>query len=301
MDKIYGLFNSMSLYVRRAWDSVMPVNWDLPDRIIFDFEIVYIMSGQAIITIGDIEYSADVGDVFFFRPMTVHSIHGINNTALRQPHVHFDFFYSEDSEEVYIPVWSMTDPGEDIKYARPDISGPGLLNIPDKITPRDPSIVENLIFSLIKEEDSTSVYSVLRQKALLFELLAYLFTESDRQQEEELASIDLHISETLESARNFIIQNFNRTVSLDDIAQKAGFSPNYFSMLFRQHFGMTPVQYHTNVRIGRAKHLLVLSEAPITEIALQLGFESIHSFSRVFKRETGVSPMYFRQITKKGR
>ena len=145
------------------------------------------------------------------------------------------------------------------------------------------------------------MYSVLRQKALLFELLAYLFTETNKQQLEEPANIDIHISDMMETVRNFIIINYNRTISLDEMAQKAGFSPNHFSMLFRQHFGMTPVQFHTNVRIERAKHLLVFSEASITEVALQLGYDSIHSFSRLFKRETGVSPMYYRQITKVGR
>ena len=65
--------------------------------------------------------------------------------------------------------------------------------------------------------------------------------------------------------------------------------------LFKQAFGRTPHQFLTHRRIERAKHLLARTERPVTEICLDVGFESLGSFSHLFRRETGASPTAYRR------
>jgi AraC-like DNA-binding protein len=292
----YDLLHQSSLYIRRAWDATMPVNWCLPERIIFDYELLCISEGEAIITIDDIEYGAGPGDLFLFKPMQVHAIQGINGTALRQPHVHFDFFYQQDSEEVYIPVWSMRDPGEDIHFARPDVTGPDLLDIPNKIIIRENKRVEALIFELIKECESISRYSVLKQKSILFQILALILEGLHDEEKQQAGFTPDQLTNILEQARQHLAAHLSEPLSIDDLADNAGFSRNHFAKLFRQQFGQAPGQYHMMLRIQRAKEMLAGTDTTITDIAQSLGFDSIYSFSRAFKRETGISPLYFRQL-----
>lgn len=296
----YDLLHRASLYVRRAWDATMPVNWRLPERIIFDYELFYVSDGEAIVTIDDVEYTAEPGDMFLFKPLKVHSIQGIHNTSMRQPHVHFDFFYQDDSEEVYIPVWSLSDPGDDAHFAREDVTGPQLLDIPDKIVIPQTRRVEALLFELIRECERISRFSVLQQKALMFQILACILEGLHGPGDQLIGSAPDEVTELLESARKAMLDHLDQPLSIDRLASQAGFSRNHFARLFRQQFGQAPGQYHTTLRMQRARQLLSTTSGSITEIAESLGFDSIYSFSRAFKRETGLSPMFYRQLHQGG-
>lgn len=296
----YDLLHRASLYVRRAWDAQMPINWRLPERIIFDYELMVISEGEAIISVDDMEYPARAGDIFLFKPLRRHSIQGINGTSMRQPHVHFDFFFEEDSEEVYIPVWSMDDPGEDAHFAREDVTGPDLLDIPDKIEIAEFKRVEGLLFELIRECDSVNRYSVLRQKALLFMILACVLEGLHGTGSQMAGSTPDQISELLENARKSMLEDLARPLSIDQLAKETGFSRNHFARLFRQRFGQAPGQYHTALRVEAARRLLASEDTSITDIAESLGYDSIYSFSRTFKRETGLSPLFYRQLNHRG-
>lgn len=296
---MYDLLNRLSPYVRRAWDATMPVNWRLPERIIFDYELFYVSEGEAIVTIDEVEYAAEPGDIFLFKPLRVHAIQGIHDTSVRQPHVHFDFLYQEDSEEVYVPVWSLSEPGEDAHFAREDVTGPDMLGIPDKIVIPETRQVEALLFALIRESESISRFSVLRQKALLLEILACILEGLHGAGGQAILPPD-DMTELMEAARRRLLQSLDQPLSIDDLAQAAGFSRNHFARLFRQHFGQAPGQYHTAMRILRARQLLSTTDYSITRVAEELGFDSIHSFSRAFKRETGLSPLFYRQLNRGG-
>lgn len=294
----YDILQSSSFYIRRAWDDKEPENWKFPDRVIFDYELLYIVEGEAIITIDNVEYNARPNDIFLFKPMEVHSIQGINDTPLRQPHVHFDFFYQEDSEDVYIPVWSMSDPGEDIHFARQDVTGPNQLDIPNKIVIDECKKVEILLLELIRECENTNRYSLLRQKALLLQILALILEGVHGSGNRfNINIVEDEIAGLLENARQKIAKQVNEVISIEQLAKEVGVSRNYFSRMFRQQFGQAPGQYHNMLRIQKARMLLSTTDTNITDIANQLGFDSIHSFSRAFKMKVGLSPMKYRQIS----
>lgn len=298
MDNILSIINNMNPYIRRAWDGRLPIGWELPKRIIFDFEIVYIMEGEAIVTIENAEYKAEPGDVFFFRPTKTHSMRSIGNSALRQPHIHFDFFYQSDSEEVYIPVWEFRAPGEDKKYMRADITVPSLLDIPDKISFPSLNVFEELIFNIIREEHNNTLNSYILKKTYLLNLIALIMMENPQFNKDyaDKTYLNSDVIKLMEKARSYLIRNFNQDLSLNDIAKVAGFSKSYFSKLFKDLYHVSPVQFHSDLRIERAKNLLVYTNKNITEIAKELGFESVHTFSRAFKHYVSISPTQYRSI-----
>jgi len=96
-------------------------------------------------------------------------------------------------------------------------------------------------------------------------------------------------------ARDFVIASYNQPITLNDIAAVAGLSPNHLLRTFRQAFGQTPHQFVIEQRLRHAQRMLLLTDQPVTDICLAVGFESLGSFSWLFKRKFGCSPQAFRR------
>jgi AraC family transcriptional regulator len=99
-------------------------------------------------------------------------------------------------------------------------------------------------------------------------------------------------------ARDFIAASFDQPLTLDDIARVACLSTNHFLRTFQQLFRQTPHQFLTEQRLLRAQ-LLLITDLPVTEICATVGFESLGSFSSLFRRKLGVSPIEFRRANDK--
>lgn len=86
-------------------------------------------------------------------------------------------------------------------------------------------------------------------------------------------------------------------ISLDDLANRAGFSKFYFSRLFKDFTGMSFVDYLNRCRISDAENLLSDPESVVTEVAMQVGFNSISTFNRVFRKFKNTTPTEFKQLS----
>jgi AraC family transcriptional regulator len=107
-------------------------------------------------------------------------------------------------------------------------------------------------------------------------------------------STRIEIYHRLSLARDFIEASLDKPISLADYAGVACLSPHHFLRLFRQVYGETPHQFLTRLRLKQALDLLQKTEIPVTEICFLVGFESLGSFSSLFKRHCGKSPLAFR-------
>src|SRR6476646_1364558 len=101
--------------------------------------------------------------------------------------------------------------------------------------------------------------------------------------------------ERIVAAKVFIDENYQEPIDLDRIAQKAFLSRYYFHRLFSQVYKRTPHEYLTYKRIERAKDLLSQNKQ-VTDVCNEVGFESLTSFSVLFKREIGFAPTYYRNM-----
>ncbi|WP_394827423.1 helix-turn-helix domain-containing protein [Pendulispora albinea] len=98
-------------------------------------------------------------------------------------------------------------------------------------------------------------------------------------------------------ARELIHDGYGEPLTVREMARQAGFSPYHFLREFQVAFGMTPRQYLTHVRMARAKELLARSGASVTATCFDVGFSSVGSFSSLFSKRTGRSPIqYHREI-----
>ncbi|MCW3094932.1 MAG: transcriptional regulator, AraC family [Chthonomonadaceae bacterium] len=107
-------------------------------------------------------------------------------------------------------------------------------------------------------------------------------------------STRIEIYQRLALARDFIEASLDRPITLTDYSGVACLSPHHFLRLFRQVYGETPHQFLTRLRLKTAMDLLQKTETPVTEICFLVGFESLGSFSSLFKRHYGRSPVAFR-------
>ena len=90
----------------------------------------------------------------------------------------------------------------------------------------------------------------------------------------------------------------HQPLNLDDAAREASLSPFHFLRLFSNVLGVTPHQYLLRSRLRHAARLLADDSRPITDVALDVGFNDVSNFVRTFHRAAGVSPRRFRQAAK---
>lgn len=99
----------------------------------------------------------------------------------------------------------------------------------------------------------------------------------------------------IRQAQEYIENNYNRDISLDEVSRNLNISPYYFSKLFKEETGGNFVEYVTERRINQAKNLLKNPDKSIKEICMEVGYSDPNYFSRIFKRYQGVSPTEYKE------
>ncbi len=99
----------------------------------------------------------------------------------------------------------------------------------------------------------------------------------------------------IEQAKEYIKVNFDKDISLDDVSRNVNISPYYFSKIFKEETGQNFIEYLTNIRIEKAKELLISSEYSMKEICLMCGYSDPNYFSRSFKKNVGVTPTEYKE------
>lgn len=93
----------------------------------------------------------------------------------------------------------------------------------------------------------------------------------------------------------YIRDNYNRDISVNELAEKYSLSPNYYSTIFKRETGQTTVNYIKELRLNKACDYLVNSAKSIADISKEVGYEDSQYFFRVFKKTTGLTPLEYRK------
>jgi AraC family transcriptional regulator len=96
-------------------------------------------------------------------------------------------------------------------------------------------------------------------------------------------------------AAAYIEGHLAERIALGSLAELVQLSPSHFSHAFKQSFGVSPLRYHNDRRIERAKRLLTDPAQSITDIGLQLGFSDTSAFCTAFRKATGSTPTAYRR------
>lgn len=106
-------------------------------------------------------------------------------------------------------------------------------------------------------------------------------------------------SRRIQKIKEYVTDNCNRELTLDEIAGIAGMSPSSLSRFFKTATGKTLTAYILEIRLGNAARELVNTTNTISEICYSTGFNNVSNFNRLFKRSKGITPKEFRKIYKK--
>ena len=94
----------------------------------------------------------------------------------------------------------------------------------------------------------------------------------------------------------FIEQNYMNDITLEDLAQLAGYSTYHFSRIFKKYSNTTFINFLNRRRVKAAELLLLENGCSITDVAMQVGFTSLTTFNRVFKSITGCTPSDYKKL-----
>jgi len=99
----------------------------------------------------------------------------------------------------------------------------------------------------------------------------------------------------IKKAKAYIEQNYNKNLTIEEIAKSVDISPFYFSRIFKNYTNISLHQYLLNIRVEKAKELLKNSSTPLAILAQELGFNDQSHFNRVFKALTTCTPYEYRK------
>ncbi len=108
----------------------------------------------------------------------------------------------------------------------------------------------------------------------------------------EIRKADLNI------VKQYIVENFTRQLTLEELAKIANLNPNYFSALYKETFSISPFDYIAKLRINKAKQLLLDKNIRLKTVAEEVGYSDEFYFSRVFKKIEGLSPKVYTNTAK---
>lgn len=281
----------LSPYIRIARDSVVEPDVSLRNRVIFDYELIYIKEGTVEFTVEDVEYRCVPGDILFLQPQTTHSAIIIGKTPVRQPHVHFDLYHRPDSADVKVSFRPLSGiaPSEHQLF-RPYFSIPDIGAPPVLLRLDNSKIFEHKLFALIGEYNSSLPYSELAAQGLFVDLWTWYLREIYLSKNEIQGRTKLD----MERVKYYLDTHLSEDVKLDELARYVHLSKYYISHLFRKLYGKSPIKYHQMARINKAKELVQFSALPIGQIAEQMGYLNIGAFSRAFKAVEAVPPSFYR-------
>ena len=131
------------------------------------------------------------------------------------------------------------------------------------------------------------------------ENLTYLLRElliiMNRRMNQGLPKVSGFVQNEIDHAKTYFKEHYNEEISIEQYAASRNMSTSWFSKIFRDIVGVTPMKYVLDQRMRNAQILLETTDSTITEIAHSLGYENAMYFSRLFRKMKGVSPLKYRK------
>lgn len=153
-----------------------------------------------------------------------------------------------------------------------------------KETPPNMTVEMHIILKEILSYYRKGVMQKLFVEAKIIKLLILIFEQFN---EKDTAQ---DLSETPLLIKKFVDDNFHRNIKIEEISKILGINESKIRKEFKIHYHMTIVDYISELRMLKAKKLIVNKELMIKEIAIDCGYEYIQNFTRAFKKKFGVSP-----------
>lgn len=142
------------------------------------------------------------------------------------------------------------------------------------------------LIDLLDQPKDIAVLALLVQQEIIYHLL----TSEQGPRLRHITSIDNH-GYRIARAIDWLKNNFNQRLRIEDLANKAGLSTSAFHNHFRSVTAMSPLQFQKKMRLNEARRLMLTEHMEVATAAYEVGYESPSQFSREYSRQFGVPPM----------
>jgi AraC-like DNA-binding protein len=266
-------------------------------RKIYDYEMMYCEKGKAKILIEDKNFEIIPGALITIPPNKAHTFWVDNEEETPLIYwVHFDFLYRRD---VYSLEKLVTEHNSvlyedkliDENYIRQPVKFEEGLSIPYCLIMEDKNIMKEYFKHLVNSYEKHDKLWQMESKILLLQILQQVFCELFKRGLVEPVK-DINISEVI---IKYIMKNYNRRVTLSELANLVRLSEDHLGKVFKKNTGYTIIEFMNKHRIRKAKELLKDKKLSIESISEMVGFKDVYYFSKVMKKYEGISPNNWRK------
>lgn len=223
------------------------------------FELEFIVDGTGTYEIDGIKYEIKKNSLFLMTPANVHAIQNADATL-----INIMFLYEYHQEKLDIPVFLNNSPHF-------------MFNNSDGV------FLSSLLFELVDVNENNPAYAMMLVNCIL-KKLSICFNPPQ------------NISTSyVQKSVLYMLENFQKGVTLRDTAKHLGLSSAYFSDLFQKQTGINFKDYLDDIRFSYAKKLLTLTKLSIKEIQFNSGFSDYANFARRFKQKYNMTPTDYRK------
>lgn len=281
-------YNCISPYIRRTSLSTIYYPCGVANRIILDYELLFVEEGGCLLTVNGTEYRCKQNDIILLRPGIPHSIQTVEGMDFKQPHIHFDLCYDEKSPDVFICFKTLDQLTENEKaLLRTDMLD---IDIPPVFQMPDTDYFKALFLETVRLFQSKNKLNKLKCKEKFLRLLHKIFEQydTDYSLDEDRQKVDLL------AIKNYIDSNFKQDITLDRLSSVFFINKFHLEEIFKKQFGTSVIKYVNHVRFNAACELLQKNKN-VGTVAEELGYKNIYTFSRFFKNHCGLSPLQYKK------
>lgn len=235
-----------------------------------DYYLSYNHAGNVKVRVKQKNYEIGAGTVFIYRPFEEQYYGQANKEPIASYWVHFTGYG-------LLELLEKAGLGEENIF----VTGTN-----DEI----PELFEKLIIEVFEKQSSFEFLSALLLQQIIFSITRRISSNNQK----VISAKQLRINETI----NHIHRNYEKNISIVELANIAGFSPSRYSGIFRELFNVSPKQYLIKYRLQKAKELMRHTNLTIKQISNLAGFEDQLYFSRLFKKYEKLSPLEYKKKLK---
>ncbi|MGX7195922.1 AraC family transcriptional regulator [Enterococcus olivae] len=250
-----------------------------------EIELIYANRGRVNIGIGETVVTLEEGEIIFF--------------ASGEPH----YFLASPDNERYVYQFDLKLFDETI-LRKGQESLLSLFEQGERHSRYWPEAFRQTIIELLVElyhlESETTAGKNYLVLSNLYRLIGELYRTLPRKEEQKkITPTAIHRKETLMRLNEifeYIENQYQESITVEEVAKHVGFSPYYFTRFFKKNTGQTFIQFLTEYRVNQAKFILANEKLPMAEVAEDAGFSSVKTFHHVFKEAVGQSPLQYQKM-----
>jgi len=235
-----------------------------------DYHWLHCVKGKGILLANNNEYIIDEKSGFFFYPGVPHQYY-----ALKEPW---------ETHWITFNGYAVSQLMKSISLRRCEV-----FYILDMLK------LEGMFYDIYISAQSSNIFRSYECSYLLYKFIIEIKNCLDT--EFPISGSGYFKQKQLQPAVSFIEGNYNKDISLQDMADIINVTPRHFCRLFKETFNLSPFKYLTAYRIKKAKEFLVLSDdLAIKEVAQNIGYRDVSYFCKIFKEYEGLTPLEFKRM-----